>query len=170
MRRNRMERVDHRTLMRRSWRAARTRARLSDSRAPPGFPDYGFVSTVRDDRGMLVLKNGPVVLSKRPTKPMVGARVGDLRRNGALVLERVEEEPGDWYVQVWLREDNTFRLEYRDGVPSEHYQTRTISREKAAEAMIGWMKRDPTWKDAFQWTNIGTMFEGDYPGDCRRTV
>jgi hypothetical protein len=62
--------------------------------------------------------------------------------------------------------DNTFQLEYRDGVPSEHYQTRTVSREKAAEAMIGWMKRDPTWKDAFQWTNIGSMFEGDYQGNC----
>lgn len=115
---------------------------------------------------MLVLKSGTVVLSKRPTKPMVGARVGDLMRGGSLVLERVEEKPGDWYVQVWLREDNTFQLEYRDGVPSEHYQTRTISREKAAEAMIGWMKHDPVWKDAFQWTNIGSMFEGDYQGDC----
>jgi hypothetical protein len=130
------------------------------------FPDYGFVGIARDDRCMLVLKSGPVVLSKRPTKPMVGARVGDLRRDGALVLERVEEEPGDWYVQVWLREDNTFQLEYRDGVPAEHYQTRTVSREKVADAMIGWMKRDSTWKDAFQWTNIASLFEGNYQGDC----
>jgi hypothetical protein len=76
----------------------------------------------------------------------------------------VEEEPVDWYVQVWLREDNTFQLEYRDGVPSEHYQTRTVSRVKVAEAMIGWMKRDPTWKDAFQWTSIGSTFEGDRQG------
>lgn len=114
---------------------------------------------------MLVLMSGSVVLSKRPTKPMVSARVGNLRRDGALVLERVEQEPGDWYIQVWLRENNTFQLEYRDGVPSEHYQTRTISREKVAEAMTGWMKRDPNWKNAFDWINIGSMFEGDYQGD-----
>jgi hypothetical protein len=114
---------------------------------------------------MLVLMSGSVVLSKRPTKPMVSARVGNLRRDGALVLERVDEEPGDWYIQVWLRENNTFQLEYRDGVPSEHYQTRTVSREKVAEAMTGWMKCDPNWKNAFQWINIGSMFEGDYQGE-----
>jgi hypothetical protein len=32
--------------------------------------------------------------------------------------------------------------------------------------MIGWMRRDPAWKDAFQWINIGSMFEGDCRGDC----
>ncbi|MGK4586004.1 hypothetical protein [Kitasatospora sp. HPMI-4] len=34
-----------------------------------------------------------------------------------MVLERVDEElPGSWYIQVRLRENNTFQLEYRDGV------------------------------------------------------
>jgi hypothetical protein len=32
--------------------------------------------------------------------------------------------------------------------------------------MIGWMKRDPVSKDAYQRTDIGSMFEGNYEGDC----
>ena len=33
-----------------------------------------------------------------------------------MVLERVGEEPGDWYIQVWRRPEGAFQLEYRAGV------------------------------------------------------
>ncbi|MER7671289.1 hypothetical protein ABTY61_22875 [Kitasatospora sp. NPDC096128] len=71
---------------------------------------------------MLVMRSGAVVMAKRPSKPAISAMVANLQRGRSLILERLDEEPGDWYVQVWVREDNTFQLEYRDGVPAEHFQ------------------------------------------------
>ncbi|MFE7592198.1 hypothetical protein ACFU6K_22595 [Kitasatospora sp. NPDC057512] len=110
---------------------------------------------------MLVMKNRAGLLAKRPSKPTVSAAVADLQRGGALILERVDEGSGDWYVQVRMCEDNTFQLEYREGVPAEHYQTRTVSRDKVIAAVLGWMKGEPEWKAPFMWNNIGSWFEAE---------
>ncbi|MFF9472015.1 hypothetical protein ACF1E9_05215 [Streptomyces roseolus] len=100
---------------------------------------------------------------KRPSKPTIGRMLAGLQRgNGHLVLERVEEgAEGSWYVQVLLREDNTYQLEFRDGVAAEHYQTRTVSQEKVLTAMLGWAAGEVGWKDTFMWHNIGSQFEAD---------
>ncbi|MER5912684.1 hypothetical protein ABT124_19865, partial [Streptomyces sp. NPDC001982] len=62
------------------------------------------------------------------------------------------EEPGD---------DNTYQLEFRDGVAAEHYQTRTISQEKVLTAMLGWAVGKADWKDGFMWNSIGSQFGAD---------
>ncbi|WP_423832560.1 hypothetical protein [Streptomyces manipurensis] len=84
----------------------------------------------------------------------------NLRRGNAhLVLERVDEErPGSWHVQVLLREDNTFRLEHRDGVAEHHYQTQTVSREKVLGALLGWARGAAGRRDGFMWNNISGQF------------
>ena len=114
---------------------------------------------------MLVMRSGAVVLANRPSKPAISATVANLQRGGSLILERVEEEPGDWYVQVWMRDDNTFQLEHRDGVPAEHYQTRTVSRDKVVAAILSWARSDPSWRDQFRWNNIGSWFEDKTDSD-----
>jgi len=103
---------------------------------------------------------------KKPSKPVIGTMLANLHRGNAhLVLERVEDGvEGSWYVQVLLRDDNTYQLEYRDGVAAEHYQTRTISQEKVLTAMLGWAVGRGDWRDAFMWNNIGSQFEtGEAP-------
>ncbi|MGW6414137.1 hypothetical protein [Streptomyces sp. NPDC055055] len=87
--------------------------------------------------------------------------VANLRRGNAFVIvERVDDETaGDWYVQVWLRNDNTYQLEFREGRAAEHYQTRTLSQDKVIAALNGWAKDQTGWKDAFMWNNIGAWFE-----------
>ncbi|MEV8530196.1 hypothetical protein AB0451_40060 [Streptomyces sp. NPDC052000] len=105
----------------------------------------------RDEHGRQVRNPGPVALSRM---------VANLGRGNALIVERLDDEvAGDWYVQVWLRDDNTYQLEFRDGTAAEHYQTRTISQEKVIAALNGWAKGRPAWKDAFMWNNIGASFE-----------
>ncbi|GJF32772.1 hypothetical protein KNE206_54720 [Kitasatospora sp. NE20-6] len=111
------------------------------------------------------MRKGAVELAVRPSQSVISATVADLHRGGTLILERVEEGPGDWYVQVWIREDNTFQLEHRDGVPAEHYQTRTVSRDRVVAAMLGWAKGDPSWRDPFMWNNIGSWFESNGESD-----
>jgi hypothetical protein len=81
------------------------------------------------------------------------------RGNAFVIVEQVDDEAaGDWYVQVWLRDDNTYQLEFRDGTVSEDYQTRTISQEKVIAAVSGWAKGHPDWEGALMWNNIGASF------------
>ncbi|MFF7445991.1 MULTISPECIES: hypothetical protein [unclassified Streptomyces] len=105
----------------------------------------------RDEHGRQVRNPGPAAL---------GRLVANLGRGNAFVIvERVDDEvSGDWYVQVWLRDDNTYQLEFRDGTAAEHYQTRTIAQEKVIVALTGWVKGRPDWKGAFMWNNIGASF------------
>ncbi|MFI5757344.1 hypothetical protein [Streptomyces sp. NPDC051569] len=87
--------------------------------------------------------------------------VANLRRGNAhLILERVQEGiEGSWYIQVLLRDDNTYQFEFRDGVAAEHYQTRTISQEKILTALLGWAAGKADWRGEFMWNNIGSEFE-----------
>ncbi|MEV6353466.1 hypothetical protein [Streptomyces hydrogenans] len=124
------------------------------------FPDYEAVSGMRDDPDMLVMSDGARVVDRRPTKPKISAAIANLQRGDIVIVERVGDDgSGDWYVQVLMREDNTFQLEYRDGAPAEHYQTRTVSREKVVAAVLGWVKGEPGWKVSFMWNNIASCFE-----------
>ncbi|MFI1279441.1 hypothetical protein ACH4U5_01525 [Streptomyces sp. NPDC020858] len=105
----------------------------------------------RDEHGRLVGNPKPSALSR-----MV-ANLG--RGNAFVIVERVDDgADGDWYVQVWLRDDNTYQLEFREGTAAEHYQTRTISQDGVIAALSGWAEGRPDWKDAFMWNNIRTLF------------
>ncbi|MFC1408861.1 hypothetical protein ACEZCY_06130 [Streptacidiphilus sp. N1-12] len=73
----------------------------------------------------------------------------NIRRDGSLVLECANEP--DCYIQVWLRPDGTYQLEYRDRSPAEHYLTRTLSAEKVVAALKGWTAGEIGWRDNFQW-------------------
>lgn len=112
---------------------------------------------------MLIATDEAGRVVKGPSKPAIGRMLANLRRGDAhLVLERVEESlEGSWYVQVLLRDDNTYQLEFRDGVAAEHYQTRTVSQEKVLTAMLGWAVGKADWKVAFMWNNIGSQFGTD---------
>ncbi|USQ85968.1 hypothetical protein NFX46_20935 [Streptomyces phaeoluteigriseus] len=107
--------------------------------------------TATDEHGYVV---------KRPSRPAIGRMMANLQRGNAhLVLERVDEErPGSWYIQVRLRENNTYQLEYRDGVAELHYQTQTVSQEKVFGALLGWASSKPAWRDGFMWNSIAGQF------------
>ncbi|WP_189262734.1 hypothetical protein [Streptomyces fuscichromogenes] len=85
--------------------------------------------------------------------------LANLGQGDHLILERQDEDrEGDWYIQVLFRDDNTYQLEYRDGVPAEHYQTVTASQDRARQALLDWADDQPDWQDGFTWNNIGAMF------------
>ncbi|GAA4846579.1 hypothetical protein [Kitasatospora terrestris] len=109
---------------------------------------------------MLIATNARGHVVKRATKPAIGTMLANLRRDNAhMVVERVDgERPGDWYIQVLLRENNTYQLEYREGSAEQHFQTMTVSQEKVLTALLGWATGKPGWPDAFMWNNIGEQF------------
>ncbi|WP_406327388.1 hypothetical protein OG784_32305 [Streptomyces sp. NBC_01617] len=88
-----------------------------------------------------------------------GVEEGSLGFGEIAVQQLDEEADGSWYAQVLLRDNNTYQLEYRDGVAAEHYQTRTVSQEKVLAAMLGWAAGRRDWRDALMWNNIGLQFE-----------
>jgi hypothetical protein len=105
----------------------------------------------------------------RPSNRVIGTMLANLHRgNTHLILERVDESvKASWYVQVLLRDGNTYQLEYRDGVAAEDYQTRTVSQEKVLRALLGWATGKTDWQDDFMWNNIGSQFgagDGEYQG------
>jgi hypothetical protein len=108
---------------------------------------------------MLIATDSRGHVVKRPSKPKIGTMLADLDQGDHLILERQDEsQEGNWYIQVLVRENNTYQLEYRDGVPAEHYQTQTVSQEKALQALLDWVADKPAWRESFMWTNIGHWF------------
>ncbi|WP_420082839.1 hypothetical protein ACN6AT_37600 (plasmid) [Streptomyces sp. JL4002] len=119
---------------------------------------------------MLIATNERGHVVKRPSKPAIGKMLADLQRGNAhLVLERLDaERSGSWYIQVLLRENNTFQLEYRDGVAELHFQTQTISQEKVLGALLAWAGAVPDWQDSFMWNNISEQFTPSDPTSPER--
>ncbi|MFD6436999.1 hypothetical protein [Streptomyces venezuelae] len=109
---------------------------------------------------MLLATNAHGRTVKPPSKPVIGRMLANLGRgNEYMIVERHEEGiPGDWYIQVLLRENNTYQLEYRDGVAAEHYQTQTVSQEKVLRALLGWAAGTSEWREEFMWNNIASVF------------
>ncbi|MEV6687708.1 hypothetical protein AB0N28_20585 [Streptomyces sp. NPDC051130] len=112
---------------------------------------------------MLIATDEAGAAVKKPSRPAIGRMLANLQRGNAhLILERVEEDmDGSWYVRVLLCDNNTYQLEFRDGVAAEHYQTRTVSQEKVLTAVLGWASGKTDWKDGFMWNNIGSQFGAD---------
>ncbi|MGW5130705.1 hypothetical protein [Streptomyces sp. NPDC004135] len=110
---------------------------------------------------MLIATNARGHPVKRPSKPAIGTMLANLSRgNEHMVIERQDVDlVGDWYIQVLLCENNTYQLEYRDGVAAEHYRTRTVSQEKVLRALLGWATGAVEWRDDFMWNDVGAEFE-----------
>ncbi|MEV7346112.1 hypothetical protein [Streptomyces sp. NPDC093544] len=134
---------------------------LEKAGRPHRSPLNGAVRPVRQDLVMLIATNARGHTVKRPSKPAMGIMLANLGRdNEHMVIERQDDElAGDWYIQVLLRENNTYQLEYRDGAAAEHYQTQTVSQEKVLRALLGWAADTSDWREDFMWNNISSMFE-----------
>jgi hypothetical protein len=120
---------------------------------------------------MLIATNGRGHVVKRPSEQAIGTMLADLDQGDHLILERQDEsQEGNWYIQVLSSGDNTYQLEYRDGVPAEHYQTQTESQDKVLQALLGWVAEEPAWREGFMWTSIGHWFTPAPEGEDDPTV
>ncbi|PKV91353.1 hypothetical protein ATK30_2122 [Amycolatopsis echigonensis] len=91
------------------------------------------------------------------TEDNVVAVLEAMARGGNAVVSS-DADPDNVFIQVWLRDNGVYQLEYRAGKPTRHYQTLTVSRDKVAAAFAGWLADDESWKEAFQWKDIGDWF------------
>jgi hypothetical protein len=84
-----------------------------------------------------------------------------LPRDGHVILASMDA--AEVFIQVWHRPDGSYQLETRNGSAASHVQTRSISREKVADAFSAWLgekagEGDASWRAAFQWNDISGMF------------
>jgi hypothetical protein len=98
------------------------------------------------------------LVQRNPTEKRIRALISALARDDHVILRRFGSSDSH-YIQVWFRPDGEFQLEYRAGQPSEHYQTRTDSRDRVASALIGWSNGESEWRDDFEWVSIGDWFD-----------
>ncbi|WP_051371594.1 hypothetical protein [Streptomyces sp. 142MFCol3.1] len=75
-----------------------------------------------------------------------------------LVLERLDTPDGDdSYLQIFLNDDLTMAVEYRDGGPDSHHRADVpLSAERGGDeivipVLVGWAFRREGWRGALPW-------------------
>lgn len=75
-----------------------------------------------------------------------------------VVVQRLDLEPvGQHYMQVYLNDDLSYRVEYREGGPDRHFHARVprehevFAVEPVAEVLQDWARGRPGWRKALPW-------------------
>ncbi|MEV7567497.1 hypothetical protein [Streptomyces tanashiensis] len=75
-----------------------------------------------------------------------------------VVVRRLDGEPADQhYMQVYLNDDLSYQVEYREGGPDRHFQAwvarghGVFTVEPVAEVLQGWACGRPDWREAVAW-------------------
>ncbi|WP_189814935.1 hypothetical protein [Streptomyces olivaceoviridis] len=75
-----------------------------------------------------------------------------------VIVERLGREPaGHHYMQVYLNDDLSYQVEYREGGPERHFQARVAREhevfavEPVAEVVQAWAFERPGWREALPW-------------------
>ncbi|MEW2330699.1 hypothetical protein AB0880_23130 [Micromonospora chersina] len=75
-----------------------------------------------------------------------------------LIVERLDLEPaGQHYMQVYLNDDMSYQVEYREGGEDKHFeahvpaQPEVIGVEPVAKVLADWAFDRPGWRDALPW-------------------
>ncbi|MFC1418161.1 DUF6891 domain-containing protein [Streptacidiphilus cavernicola] len=76
-------------------------------------------------------------------------RIGD-PGDAFLIVERIPDLP-DVYIQVLHQPGDGYTLEYRDGAPERHYQTRLDGPEPVITAMTAWARLNDDWDAGIAW-------------------
>lgn len=77
-----------------------------------------------------------------------------------VILERLDLEPVDQhYIQVYLNDDLSYQVEYREGSADKHYQAHVPRlhevfgpEEPTAKVMMDWAHDRQGWREALPWT------------------
>jgi hypothetical protein len=75
-----------------------------------------------------------------------------------VVVKRLDAEPeGQHYMQVYLNDDLSYQVEYREGGPDRHFQAwmprdrGIFSVEPVAEVVQDWAAERAGWREALSW-------------------
>lgn len=94
-----------------------------------------------------------------PSEDVLGDLLADLNlRWRFMIIERLDREPeGQHYLQVYLNDDLSYQVEYREGEASRHFQAHVPRRpeldgyELVRRVVAGWAFDRTGWRDALPW-------------------
>jgi hypothetical protein len=88
-----------------------------------------------------------------------------------VIVERLDREPaGAHYMQVYLNDDLSHQVEYREGSPDRHFQAHVppqptlIGVKPIARVLAAWAYDRPGWREALPWVPWPSTAVGDEPG------
>jgi hypothetical protein len=80
-------------------------------------------------------------------------------RHRFVVVERLHTAaPGQHFMQVYLNDDMSCQVEYREGGPDQHFQAHVpgpfemVGHETVATVLKNWAFGRPGWREALTWT------------------
>jgi hypothetical protein len=71
--------------------------------------------------------------------------------NRFLIVERLDAENDEHYMQAYLQDGGAYWLEYREGAADTHFQTSSRSLRLVWQTFTMWLYRLPGWRDSFIW-------------------
>jgi hypothetical protein len=93
-----------------------------------------------------------------PSGDTVSDMIADMSLNCRYVIvDRLDREPADsHYFQVWLEDDLSYRLEYRDGDRHRHYAARlpaaiVATHGQVARLVESWISDGGAWRTELPW-------------------
>ncbi|MFD8643689.1 hypothetical protein ACFV14_25730 [Streptomyces zaomyceticus] len=114
---------------------------------------------------VLALADGRITTDPDPRA--IEAMLARLKSRQYLLFERLTDHfPSDAYIQVVLREDETYEVEHRVGT-SNRCHARTASRAKVREVLLDWAADRKGWQTALPWTDTDLPAQapaGEVPG------
>ncbi|MCO6010171.1 hypothetical protein NE236_34925 [Actinoallomurus purpureus] len=99
-----------------------------------------------------------------PTSEDIRALLSGLTSaNRFVIVERLDAENDEHYMQAYLQDDGAYWLEYREGDADTHFQTSSRSLRLIFQTFTMWLYRLPGWRDSFIWNSWPTQSVHDEP-------
>ncbi|WP_030674059.1 hypothetical protein [Streptomyces rimosus] len=80
-------------------------------------------------------------------------------RHRFVIVDRLDRSrPGQYYMQVYLNDDMSCQVEYRDGGPARHFRAHVPGpfahrgHETVASVLTAWAADRPGWREALPWS------------------
>ncbi|MFB7548916.1 hypothetical protein [Streptomyces sp. NPDC056154] len=95
-----------------------------------------------------------------PTEEVLGDLLSEMNlRHRFVILERLDLEPVDQhYIQVYLNDDYSYQVEYREGSADKHYQAYVPRLHEVfgpeasiAKVMTDWAHDRQGWREVLPW-------------------
>ncbi|MEV5346424.1 hypothetical protein [Streptomyces achromogenes] len=95
-----------------------------------------------------------------PTEETLGDLLSEMNlQHRFVILERLDLEPTDQhYIQVYLNDDYSYQVEYREGSADKHYQAHVPRlhevfgpEQSVAKVMTDWAHGGQGWREALPW-------------------
>jgi hypothetical protein len=71
-----------------------------------------------------------------------------------LIVDALQDQTGQRYVQVSRNDDGRYVVEYRDGGPERHFGTVAPDMRSAHALVTGWAFGLPGWRDSADWQPV----------------